>query len=77
MSRCRFAARLGGPPLAGSLGLLLAGAALLLLSAFALAFVASGTGGCLCQSPQPPGDSLTVVACLDACQGWLAAAPCL
>ena len=75
--RCRFAARSGRPPLAGLLGLLLAGAAVLLLPAFALAFISSDQGGCLCQSPQPPGDPLPVVALLDACQGWLGGGPVL
>ena len=68
--RCRFAARSGKPRLVGSLGLLFAGAAVLLLPALALAVVSSD-GGCLCQSPQPPGDSLTVVALHDACHGWM------
>ncbi len=70
VSRCRFAARSGGPPLAGLLGLLLAVVAVLLLPALALAFVSGDNGGCLCQSSQPPGDSLTVVALLDASYGW-------
>ena len=38
-------------------------------SAFALAFVSGDNNGCLCQSPQPPGDPLTVVAFLDAYPG--------
>ena len=69
--RCRFAARSGRPPLAGLLGLVLASAVVFLLPAFAWAFVSSDGSGCLCQSPQPPGDSLTVLAWLDACHGWL------
>ena len=72
--RCRFAARSGKLPL---VGLLLASAALLLLPAFALAFLPGDNGGCLCQSPQPPGDPLTVVALLDACHGWLGGGPVL
>ena len=68
--RCRFASRAGGQSLVGSLGLLLAGAAVLLLPAFALPIVSSDDGGCLWQSPQPPGDPLTVVALLDAFHGW-------
>ena len=77
LSRCRFAARSGRPPLVGLLGLSLAAAAMLLLPAFALAFVSGDSTGCLCQSPQPPGDSLTVVALLDAGQGWLGGGPVL
>ena len=72
-SRCRYAARCGGPPLIGSLGLLLAGVAVLLVPAFALALLPGDNGGCLCQSPQPPGDPLPVVALFDASHGWLAA----
>ncbi len=68
--RCCFAARPGRPPLACPLGLLLAVAAVLLLPVLALAFVPSDNGGCLCQSPQPLGDSLTVVAFLDASHSW-------
>ena len=75
--RCRFAARSGRLSLAGLLGLVLAGVAVLLLPAFALAFVSGDSTGCLCQSPQPPGDSLTVVALLDAGQGWLGGGPVL
>ena len=71
LSRCRFAARSGRPPLVGLLGLSLAAAAMLLLPAFALAFVSGDSTGCLCQSPQPPGDPLTVVASLDVCHDWL------
>ena len=59
------------------LGFLLVGVAVLLLPAFALAFVSGDNNGCLCQSPQPPGDPLTVVAFLDACQGWLGGGPML
>ncbi|MGD0997602.1 MAG: hypothetical protein ABR941_04705 [Thermoleophilia bacterium] len=70
VSRCRYAARFGGPPLVGSLGLLLAGAALLVLPALAVPFLPGDNGGCLCKSPQPPGDSLTVVALLDVSHGW-------
>jgi hypothetical protein len=69
--RRRFAARFGRPSLACSLGLLLAGAAVLLLPACALALVSGDNNGCLCQSPQPQGDSLTVIALLDAGHGWL------
>ena len=70
--RRRFAARFGGPSLVGSLGLVLATSVVLLLPAFALAFVSGdGDGACLCQSPQPPGDPLTVVALLDASHGWV------
>ena len=75
LSGCRFAARPGRLPLVCLLGLSLAAAAILLWPAFALAFVAADQGGCLCQSPQPPGDSLTVVALLDACHGWLGGGP--
>ena len=75
--RCRFAARSGRPPLAGLLGLVLVGAAVLLLPAFALAFVSGDNNGCLCQSPQPPGDSLAVLALLDAGHGWLGGGPVL
>ena len=75
--RCRFAARSGGPPIPGLLGLLLAVAAVLVLPAFAVAFLPGDKNGCLCQSPQPPGDALTVVALLDACQGWLGGGPVL
>jgi hypothetical protein len=74
--RRRFAARFGGPSLACSLGLLLATSVVLLLPAFAVALV-SDDGACLCQSPQPPGDSLTVVALLDAFHGWLGGGPVL
>ena len=77
LSRCRLAARPGRLPLVCLLGLSLAAAAILLWPAFALAFVAADQGGCLCQSPQPPGDSLTVVALLDACHGWLGGGPAL
>ena len=77
VSRCRLAARSGRPPLAGLLGLLLVGVAVLLLPAFALAFVSGDNNGCLCQSPQPPGDSLTVLALLDAGHGWLGGGPVL
>jgi hypothetical protein len=75
--RRRFAARFGRPSLACSLGMVLATSVVLLLPAFALAFVAGDNGGCLCQSPQPPGDCLTVVALLDDCQGWLGGGPVL
>ena len=75
LSGCRLAARPGRLPLVCLLGLSLAAAAILLWPAFALAFVAADQGGCLCQSPQPPGDSLTVVALLDASHGWLGAGP--
>ena len=68
--RRRFAARFGGPSLACSLGLVLATSVVLLLPAFALAFVSGDGSGCLCQSPQPPGDPFTVVALLDASHGW-------
>jgi hypothetical protein len=77
LSRCRFAARFGRLPLAGLLGLLLATTAGLLLPAFALAFASADNNGCLCQSPQPPGDPLTVVALIDACHGWLGGGPIL
>ena len=77
LSRCRFAARSGRPPLVGLLGLSLAAAAMLLLPAFALAFVSGDNNGCLCQSPQPPGDSLAVLALLDAGHGWLGGGPVL
>ena len=77
LSGCRFAARPGRLSLAGLLGLLLAAAAILLLPTFALAFVSGDNGGCLCQSPQPPGDPLTVVALIDACHGWLGGGPVL
>ncbi len=75
--RGRFAARSGRLPLVGLLGLLLAGAALLLLPAFALAVLPGDNGGSLCQSPQPPGDPLPVVALLDTCHGWLGGGPVL
>jgi len=77
LSRCRFAARSGRLPLVGLIGLLLAVVALLLLPTLALAFVSGDNNGCLCQSPQPPGDPLTVVALLDACHGWLGGGPVL
>lgn len=77
LSRCRFAARSGRLPLACLNGLLLAVVAVLLLPALALACISSDEGGCLCQSPQPPGDSLSVVALLDVCQGWLGGGPML
>ena len=77
LSRCRFAARFGRLPLVGLLGLLLAATAVLLLPAFALAFVSGDGSSCLCQSPQPPGDLPPVVALLDACQGWLGGGPVL
>ena len=67
----RFAASSGRLPLACLLGLLIAVVAVLLLPTLALAFVSSDEGGCLCQSPQPPGDSLTVVALLDVFHDWL------
>ena len=72
MPRCRFAARFGKLPLAYSLGLVLAACVVLLLPAFALAFVSTGTDGCLCQSPLPPGDPFTVIVLFDSCHGWLA-----
>ena len=77
LSGCRFAARSGRLPLAGLLGLLLAATVVLLLPALALALLPGDQGGCLCQSPQPPGDSLTVVALLDAFHGWLGGGPAL
>lgn len=70
--RCRFAARSGRRSLTYALVLLLAAGAVFLLPAFALAFAAGDSGGCLCQSPQPPGDALAVVAFLDVSHGWLA-----
>jgi hypothetical protein len=74
--RRRFAARFGGPSLACSLGFVLATSVVLLLPAFAVALVSGdGDGACLCQSPQPPGDSLAVVALLDAFHGWLGGGP--
>jgi hypothetical protein len=75
--RRRFAARSAKPTLVCGLGLLLGAVAILLLPAFALAFLPGDNGGCLCQSPQPPGDSLTVVALLDASHGWLGGSPVL
>jgi hypothetical protein len=70
--RRRFAARFGRPSLACSLGMVLATSVVLLLPAFAVALVSGdGDGACLCQSPQPPGDPLTVVALLDASHGWV------
>ena len=75
--RRRFAARSGRLSLACSLGMVLATSVVLLLPAFALALVSGDGSGCLCQSPQPPGDSLSVVALLDACQGWLGGGPVL
>ena len=77
LSRCRFAARFGRLPLACLIGLLLAVVALLLLPTLALAFVSGDNNGCLCQSPQPPGDPLLVVALLEACHGWLGGGPVL
>jgi hypothetical protein len=71
LSRCRSAASSGRLPLACLTGLLLAVVAVLLLPTLALALVASGEGGCLCQGSQPPGDYLGVVACLDVSHGWL------
>jgi hypothetical protein len=71
LSRCRFAARSGRLSLACSLGMVLATSAVLLLPAFALALLPGDNGGCLCQSPQPPGDPFTVVALLDVFHGWL------
>ena len=75
--RRRFVARFGGPSIPGLLGLLLAVAAVLVLPAFAVAFLPGDNNGCLCQSPQPPGDSLTVLALLDAGHGWLGGGPVL
>ena len=75
--RRRFAARFGRPSLVGLLGLVLVGAAVLLLPAFALALLPGDNGGCLCQSPQAAGDSLTVVALLDVFHGWLSGGPVL
>lgn len=69
--RWRIATRSGRLPLVGLLGLLLAIAVVFLLPAFALAFICGDQGGCLCQSPQPPGDPLTVVALLDVSHRWL------
>jgi hypothetical protein len=60
------------PPLVWSLGLLAGTVAVLLLPAFAFAFLSADTGACLCQSLQSPGDYFTVVACLDVAHGWLA-----
>jgi hypothetical protein len=64
-------------PAVGLLGLLLTITAVLLLPTLALAFVSGDNNGCLCQSPQPPGDPLTVVALLEACHGWLGGGPVL
>ena len=75
--RRRLAAGLGRPPLVCSLGLLAAAVAVLLLPAFAFAFLCGDTGACLCQSPQPPGDYLGGVTFLDVAHGWLAAGPLL
>ena len=61
----------------GLLGLLLTITAVLLLPTLALAFVSGDNNGCLCQSPQPPGDPLLVVALLDACHGRLGGGPVL
>lgn len=44
--------------------------ALLLVPTFALAFAYSGDDDAVCLAPEPPGDSLTVVAFLDLCHGW-------
>ena len=68
--RC-FAARSDRLPLACPLSLLLATCAVLLVPAFALVLLPGGSGGCLCQSPQPPGDPLTIVALLDTSHGLL------
>lgn len=70
--RRRLVAGSGRPTLVCSLGLLAAAVAVLLLPAFACAFLSGDSGACLCQSPQPPGDSLAVVACFDVSHGWLA-----
>ena len=75
--RRRFAARFGRPSLVGLLGLVLVGAAVRLLPAFALALLPGDNNGCLCQSPQAAGDSLTVVALLDVFHGWLSGGPVL
>ena len=75
--RRRFAARSAKPTLVCGLGLLLGAVAILLLPTLALAVVSGDGAGCLCQSPQPPGDSLAVVAFLDVAHGWLAAGPML
>ena len=69
--RRRFAARSDRLSLACPLGLLCATAAVLLVPACALVLLPAGNGACSCQAPQPPGDSLTVVAFLDACHGLL------
>ena len=69
--RRRLVAGSGRPTLVCSLGLLAATVAVLLLPAFACAFLSADSSACLCQSPQPPGDSLAVVACLDISHGWL------
>lgn len=66
----RVTARYGRWPLACLLGLLLAASLLLLLPAFAWAFLSTDDGTCLCQGPEPPGDPLTVLCFLDAAHGW-------
>jgi len=75
LSGCRFAARSGRLPLARLIGLLLAVVAVLLLPTLALVLISGDEGGCLCQSPQPSGDSHTVLASLDDCPGWLGGGP--
>ena len=67
--RRRFAARSARPPLVRTLGLVAIAAVVLLLPTFALVLLPGDTGACLCQSPQPQGDSLTVVALLDVSHG--------
>jgi hypothetical protein len=66
----RFVARYGRWPHAVLLGLLLFAFLVLLLPAFALAFLAPDDGSCLCQGPQSPGDPLAVVCFLDASHCW-------
>jgi hypothetical protein len=77
LRRC-FAVRSGRLPLAGLLGVACAIFALLLVPAFALAFVCNGDDAALCRAPDPPGDPFSSATFLDLCHGLaLCAGPVL
>ena len=70
VTRRRCAAGCGRRSMLCALGLVLAAGAVLFAPLLAVACVFGDDGGCLCQSPQPPGDPLTVAVLLDASHGW-------
>ena len=70
VTRRRFAAGSGRRSVVCALGLALAACAVLLAPVLAVAFVSGDDGGCPCQSPQPPGDPLTMAVFLNASHGW-------